>query len=84
MVAKSTALFSILALPAWVIADGAFHTASYYISYITEYSGTLVVPPNVPSGGTPYVWPGLQPPDNSGVLQPVLDGRYVWHRGIAL
>ena len=39
-------------------------------------SGDLIVR-NVPSPqGTPYVWPGLQP-GSTGVLQAVLDGRYL-------
>lgn len=36
-------------------------------------SGDMIVPSLPPSGGTPYVWPGLQ--SNNGVLQAVLDGR---------
>ncbi|KAF2167625.1 hypothetical protein M409DRAFT_54206 [Zasmidium cellare ATCC 36951] len=75
MFSKYTCLLGSLALPSVVLADGAFHTASYFVSYVTQFKGTLVVPPRVPSGGTTYVWPGLQPPDNSGVLQNVLDGR---------
>ena len=74
MFPKHALLLGSLALPALVAADGAFHAASYYVSYVTQFKGTLIVPPRVPSGGTPYVWPGLQPPDNSGVLQNVLDG----------
>ncbi|KAK4500931.1 hypothetical protein PRZ48_009123 [Zasmidium cellare] len=66
MFSKYASLFSSLILPTLVAADGAFHTASYYVSYVTQFKGTLIVPPRVPSGGTPYVWPGLQPPDNSG------------------
>ena len=39
-----------------------------------SYSGHLVAPPiNKPA--TYYLWPGLQATDNSGVFQPVLDGR---------
>jgi hypothetical protein len=43
-------------------------------AYISSYSGKLVAP-TLPGAGTYYLWPGLQPPDNAGVLQQVLDGR---------
>ncbi|KAF7289286.1 Aldehyde dehydrogenase [Mycena indigotica] len=43
-------------------------------SYITSYSGSFVAP-TLPQAATYYLWPGLQPSDNAGVLQPVLDGR---------
>lgn len=38
------------------------------------FSGDMVVP-DLPEAATYYVWPGLQPTDNSGVYQNVLDGR---------
>jgi len=41
---------------------------------ITSYTGSMVAPP-LPKAGTYYLWPGLQPADNSGIFQPVLDGR---------
>ena len=40
----------------------------------TSFSGTLVVPP-LSRPAVYYLWPGLQPRDNSGVYQNVLDGR---------
>ncbi|KAJ7750066.1 hypothetical protein DFH07DRAFT_775206 [Mycena maculata] len=43
-------------------------------AYISAYSGSFVAPP-LPEAATYYLWPGLQPPDNAGVLQGVLDGR---------
>jgi hypothetical protein len=49
-----------------------YHTPSG--AQFTSFSGTLVAP-TLPGAATYYLWPGLQPPDNSGVLQQVLDGR---------
>lgn len=43
-------------------------------SYITSFSGTMVAP-TLPQAATYYLWPGLQPAGNTGVLQQVLDGR---------
>lgn len=43
-------------------------------SYISSYTGSFVAP-TLPQAATYYLWPGLQPRDNAGVLQPVLDGR---------
>lgn len=40
----------------------------------TSLSGEMVIP-TLPKAGTYYLWPGLQPTDNSGVYQNVLDGR---------
>ncbi|KAI1075544.1 hypothetical protein F5B20DRAFT_559342 [Whalleya microplaca] len=40
----------------------------------TSFSGELTIP-TLPQAGTYYLWPGLQPTDNSGVYQNVLDGR---------
>ncbi|KAI9736632.1 MAG: hypothetical protein M1834_000836 [Cirrosporium novae-zelandiae] len=42
--------------------------------YFTEFSGTMEIP-TLPQAGVYYLWPGLQPTDNSGVYQNVLDGR---------
>ncbi|KAF2476907.1 uncharacterized protein BDR25DRAFT_208653 [Lindgomyces ingoldianus] len=39
-----------------------------------SFSGTMVIP-KLPKAGVYYLWPGLQPTDNSGVYQNVLDGR---------
>jgi len=56
----------------------------YYLDYVTpndqamlEFSMQMTIPP-LPAtyiNGTYYLWPGLQPSDNSGVYQNVLDGR---------
>ncbi|KAK7716611.1 hypothetical protein SLS57_006639 [Botryosphaeria dothidea] len=40
----------------------------------TGLTGEMVVP-KLPKAGTYYLWPGLQPTDNSGVYQNVLDGN---------
>ncbi|RPA76657.1 hypothetical protein BJ508DRAFT_242477 [Ascobolus immersus RN42] len=40
----------------------------------TSFSGSMRIP-RIPKAGTYYLWPGLQPADNTGVLQAVLDGR---------
>lgn len=37
-------------------------------------SGDMVIP-RLPKAGVYYLWPGLQPRDNTGVYQNVLDGR---------
>ncbi|KAI9664094.1 MAG: hypothetical protein M1821_007585 [Bathelium mastoideum] len=42
--------------------------------YFKSLSGDMVAP-TLPSAATYYLWPGLQPTDNSGVYQNVLDGR---------
>jgi hypothetical protein len=39
---------------------------------IVELQATLVVPPRPPSVGTVFLWPGLQPEIDNGVLQSVL------------
>ncbi|MCJ1441040.1 MAG: hypothetical protein MMC23_001526 [Stictis urceolatum] len=53
----------------------------YFLTYhpppggqFTGFSGTMHIP-TLPKAGTYYLWPGLQPTDNSGVYQNVLDGR---------
>ncbi|KAI8295992.1 hypothetical protein K4K59_004286 [Colletotrichum sp. SAR11_240] len=40
----------------------------------TSFSGDMVIP-TLQQAGVYYLWPGLQPTDNSGVYQNVLDGR---------
>ena len=51
-------------------------TVEWDATEFTSFSGDMIVP-NLPApGGTPYVWPGLQP-GSTGVLQAVLDGRCV-------
>ena len=49
-----------------------FHLVTVKVDNIQSFTGNIIVPPRVPSGGTPYLWPGLVPPSNQGVLQPVL------------
>ncbi|KAF1958365.1 hypothetical protein CC80DRAFT_469354 [Byssothecium circinans] len=39
-----------------------------------SFSGTMTIP-RLPRAGIYYLWPGLQPTDNTGVYQNVLDGR---------
>jgi hypothetical protein len=40
----------------------------------TSFTGTMTIP-RLPKAGVYYLWPGLQPADDTGVLQNVLDGR---------
>lgn len=56
-------------------------TTWYFLRYytpsgakFTSFSGDMIIP-TLPEAGTYYLWPGLQPTDNSGVYQNVLDGR---------
>jgi hypothetical protein len=49
-----------------------FHLARMYTSNVQSFTGNIIVPPRVPSGGVPYLWPGLEPANSQGVLQPVL------------
>ena len=42
--------------------------------YFTSLSGSMVAP-TLPRAAAHYLWPGIQPTDNSGVYQNVLDGR---------
>jgi hypothetical protein len=53
----------------------------YFLRYLappghqfTSLSGNVVIP-SLPKVGVSYLWPGLQPSDNSGVYQNVVDGR---------
>ncbi|KAF2449860.1 hypothetical protein P171DRAFT_469786 [Karstenula rhodostoma CBS 690.94] len=71
-----TLLFAIATLlsPAWA-------ATWYFLRYnlpssqaFLSFSGTMQIP-KLPKAGTYYLWPGLQPTDNSGVYQNVLDGR---------
>ena len=50
-------------------------TVEWDTTEFTSMSGDMIVPNTPDAGGTPYVWPGLQP-GTTGVLQAVLDGRY--------
>lgn len=63
------------------LAGPASAATWYFLRYytpsgakFTSLSGEMVIP-TLPKAGTYYLWPGLQPTDNSGVYQNVLDGR---------
>ncbi|KAJ8082878.1 hypothetical protein PM082_008735 [Marasmius tenuissimus] len=57
-----------------------WYTVEWDAPQFTAMSGDFVVPKLPNTGGTPYVWPGLQ--SNNGVLQAVCDGRSgVWWIG---
>lgn len=70
-------LFALL----WALASPAAAATWYFLEYntpsgakFTGFSGEMVIP-KLQKAGTYYLWPGLQPTDNSGVYQNVLDGR---------
>ena len=67
---------ALLASPLFLLAARAqnWHTVEWDATEFTALSGDMLVPSLPPPGGTPYVWPGLQP-GTAGVLQAVLDGR---------
>ncbi len=71
-------LAALLALSMPAYAGDA--TTWYLLSYdtppgqtFTGLSGEMVIP-KLPQAATYYLWPGLQPTDDSGVYQNVLDG----------
>ena len=66
----------LLASPLFLLGARAqnWHTVEWDAAEFTALSGDMLVPSLPPPGGTPYVWPGLQP-GTAGVLQAVLDGR---------
>ena len=69
-------LATLLALGSQLVTLAAaanWYTVEWDAPTFTAMEGDLVVPNLPPSGGTPYVWPGLQ--SGKGVLQAVLDGR---------
>lgn len=73
-------LFALL-LPLLAFTGQASAATWYFLRYytpsganFTSFSGEMVIP-ELPQAGTYYLWPGLQPTDNSGVYQNVLDGR---------
>ncbi|KAK0663286.1 hypothetical protein DIS24_g1299 [Lasiodiplodia hormozganensis] len=71
---STLAALSTLALPTQA---ATWYFLRYYSASgqkFTELSGEMVVP-KLPSASVYYLWPGLQPTDNSGVYQNVLDGR---------
>ncbi|EJD00463.1 uncharacterized protein FOMMEDRAFT_91295 [Fomitiporia mediterranea MF3/22] len=56
------------------ILSADWWTVEWDAAEFTSMSGDMIVPDTPDAGGTPYVWPGLQP-GSTGVLQAVLDGR---------
>ncbi|KAI1480124.1 hypothetical protein F4774DRAFT_94813 [Daldinia eschscholtzii] len=74
-------LFTALLASFLAFAGHASAATWYFLRYypasgekFTSFSGEMTIPP-LPKAGTYYLWPGLQPTDNSGVYQNVLDGR---------
>ncbi|KAK6958398.1 hypothetical protein Daesc_001197 [Daldinia eschscholtzii] len=74
-------LFTALLISFFAFAGHASAATWYFLRYypasgekFTSFSGEMTIPP-LPKAGTYYLWPGLQPTDNSGVYQNVLDGR---------
>ncbi|KAK2752000.1 hypothetical protein CKAH01_06286 [Colletotrichum kahawae] len=69
-------------LPAFLLlANPVSAVTWYFLRYypasgqkFTSFSGDMVIP-TLQQAGVYYLWPGLQPTDNSGVYQNVLDGR---------
>ena len=68
-----TALLSLFSLVPSALAQ-SWWTVEWDATEFTSFSGDMIVPDLPAPGGTPYVWPGLQP-GTTGVLQAVLDGR---------
>ncbi|KAH9884720.1 hypothetical protein F4778DRAFT_551831 [Xylariomycetidae sp. FL2044] len=63
------------------VASPAAAADWYFLRYypadgqeFTSFSGEMTIP-DLPQAGVYYLWPGLQPTDNTGVYQNVLDGR---------
>jgi hypothetical protein len=73
-----TSLASLIAIGSSLFAKSASadqHFVDFYEIYnVISLTGQMEVPTKDLSG-TPYLWPGLQPYNNQGVLQPVL-GKY--------
>ncbi|KAK3948080.1 hypothetical protein QBC32DRAFT_401177 [Pseudoneurospora amorphoporcata] len=74
-------LLSVIFLPVLLFASQATAPTWYFLRYntpsgakFTAFSGQMVIPA-LPKAAVYYLWPGLQPTDNSGVYQNVLDGR---------
>lgn len=76
MMRYAIALFGLLSLLSSVFAQDWNFLVTYSPpgSKFISYTGNMVAP-TLPRAGVYYLWPGLQPTDNSGVFQPVLDGR---------
>ena len=70
--ALTTFLALLCLAPLGLSAD--WWTVEWDATQFTSFSGNMIVPDTPDAGGTPYVWPGLQP-GSTGVLQAVLDGR---------
>jgi hypothetical protein len=75
----ASTIFSALALSSTVTLASTqyWNVVDYTVSddqKILSYTGMMVAP-TLPRAGVYYLWPGLQPEDNGGVFQPVLDGR---------
>jgi hypothetical protein len=85
-VATSLAILATTLLSAAPAQAGAtWSIALYRANKFLSFTGNITVPPKLPSGGTPYLWPGLEPSNAATVLQPVLDGRNKhWYFGNAL
>jgi hypothetical protein len=73
--------FVLFAAALLLLASPATAATWYFLRYYTPsgakftgFSGAMVIP-RLPRAGIYYLWPGLQPTDNSGVYQNVLDGR---------
>ncbi|KAI1397569.1 hypothetical protein F4819DRAFT_490427 [Hypoxylon fuscum] len=74
-------LLAALLISFLAFAGNASAATWYFLRYypasgqkFTSFSGTMTIPA-LPKAGVYYLWPGLQPTDNSGVYQNVLDGR---------
>ncbi|KAI0018403.1 hypothetical protein F4780DRAFT_771772 [Xylariomycetidae sp. FL0641] len=73
-------MFAILFTSLLAFTGPAMAQSWYFLRYypasgqeFTGFSGTMLIPA-IPQAATYYLWPGLQPTDNSGVYQNVLDG----------
>ncbi|KAI1101376.1 hypothetical protein F4804DRAFT_13411 [Jackrogersella minutella] len=74
-------LLAALLILSLAFAGQASAVSWYFLRYypasgqkFTSFSGEMTIPA-LPRAATYYLWPGLQPTDNSGVYQNVLDGR---------
>ncbi|CAO1620492.1 unnamed protein product [Parajaminaea phylloscopi] len=60
-----------------------FHLTGFNLGNVLAFNGSMTVPSKLTTGGTIYLWPGIQ--NDATVLQPVLDGRdNHWYWGNAL
>lgn len=65
-----TAALPLAKASTWYVLDYELPSGAAFLSQ----SGDMVAP-TLPGAATYYLWPGLEPSDNSGVYQNVLDGR---------